>query len=176
MSNRVIIAYYSRTGHTRALGLEVCRLLKLASVDVDCIELEPEKEVSLLQAGAASFAHSKEPIKECQVDLDGINLMVLGTPVWGGNPAPYMGTLLDRVSDLKGMPVVIFATCAYGDRKAGRDLRDMVKSNGGRPMDYHVWRTRREGGEGLVETASKVVRSARDLMPGDDVPRDNETP
>lgn len=172
----MIVAFYSRTGHTRALGLEVCRMLKLASVAVDCIELEPERQVGLLQAGAASITHSKEPIKECQVDLDGVNLMVLGTPVWGGNPAPYMRTLLDRVADLKGLPVVLFATCAYGDRKAEKDLREMVKSTGGRPMEYHVWRIRRDGSGGLADTADKVVGSARLLMPGDAARTDEDTP
>jgi flavodoxin len=170
VSNRVIVTYYSRTGHTRALALEVCRLLRSASVGVESIELEAEKEMGILQLGAACFTHGKEPIKECQIELEGVNLVLLGTPVWGGNPAPFLRTLLDLVTDLRGRPVVLFATCAFGDGNAGSDLREMVRASGGRPMEYHVWRTRRDGAEGLSSTAQQVVESARSLMPVGSVP------
>ncbi|MCK4969685.1 MAG: NAD(P)H-dependent oxidoreductase [Thermoplasmata archaeon] len=165
MSNRAIVAFYSRSGHTRALGLEICRLLKAETVLVDCVELEAERELGLLTVGARSLTHSKEPIKECEMDLEGANLMILGTPVWGGSPGPYMRSLLERVEDLKGLPVVLFATCAYGDRKASNDLREMVRATGGRPMDYHVWRTRKDGGDGLSRVAASVVDASLVLLP-----------
>lgn len=165
MSNRAIVAYYSRSGHTRTLGLEICRLLRAETVPVDCVELEAERELGLLTVGARSVTHSKEPIKECQIDLEGANLLVLGTPVWGGSPAPYMRSLMEQVVDLKGLPVVLFATCAYGDRKAENDLREMVRTTGGRPMEYHVWRTRKDGVDGLSRVAVSVVETSMVLLP-----------
>ncbi len=165
MSNRAIVAYYSRSGHTRALGLEISRLLRAKAVEVDCIELEAEREVSLLTVSARSLTHSREPIKECQMDLDGANLMVLGTPTWGGIPAPYLRSLMDHLGDLKGLPVMLFATCAYGDRKAETELREMVRSTGGRPMEYHVWRTRKDDGDGLSRVAVSVVDASLVLLP-----------
>ena len=165
MRNRAIVAFYSRSGHTRALALEICRLLKAKTVEVDCVELEAERELGLLTVGARSVTHSKEPIKECEMNLEGANLMVLGTPVWGGSPAPYMRSLLERVGDLKGLPVVLFATCAHGDRKAGNDLREMVRTTGGRPMEYHVWRTRKDGSDGLSRVAVSVVDTSLVLLP-----------
>lgn len=165
MSNRAIVAFYSRSGHTRDLGLEICRLLRAETVEVDCLELEAERELNLLTAGARSMTHSKEPIKECQMDLEGVNLLVLGTPIWGGSPAPYLRSLLDRVMNLKGLPVVLFATCGNGDRKAEKDLRDMVRTAGGRPMEYHVWRIRKDGSDGLSKVAVAVVDTSLDLLP-----------
>jgi len=165
VSNRVFVAFYSRKGHTRELGQDVCHGLEETSIPVACLEFEPEKEVNVLSASAISFTHSSEPIKECQVELNGINLLILGTPVWGGLPAPYMRSLLERIEDLKGLPVVLFATCAYGDRNAGKELRDMVRSSGGRPLDYHVWRIRKEGIEGRKRTAERVVEAALDILP-----------
>jgi len=165
VSNRAIVAFYSRSGHTRALGLEISRLLRAKNVEVDCIELEAEREVSRLTVSARSLTHSKEPIKECQMDLEGVNLMVLGTPVWGGIPAPYLRSLLEHLGDLKGLPVVLFATCAYGDRKAESELREMVRTTGGRPMEYHVWRTRKDDGDGLSRVAGSVVDTSLVLLP-----------
>jgi hypothetical protein len=170
VSNRVFMAYYSRKGHTRELGQAVCRGLQDASVDVKCLEVEPEREVNVISASASSLTHSAEPIRDCQVDLEGINLFVLGTPIWGGLPAPYMRSLLGSIGDLKGLPVVLFATCAYGDRSASHELREMVRATGGRPRDYHIWRIRKEREDGLGRTADCVVQAVLDLLPshGDD--------
>ncbi len=166
MDNRVFVAFYSRRGHTRRLASEVCRGLETTRVRVDCLELEPERELGLFQVGARSLTHTAEPLAvDCNADLDGVNLLVLGTPVWGGFPAPYMRSLLERVEDLKGLPVVLFATCAYGDRSAEGDLREMVKASGGRPMDYHLWRVRRDGSMGLETASEAVVDSVLSLLP-----------
>ncbi len=166
MGNKVFVAFYSRKGHTKDLGDAICQGLRRACITVECLELEPEKEVNVLSASASSFTHSPEPIKECQVDLNGVNLLVLGTPIWGGLPAPYMRTFLGRVEDLKGLPVVLFATCAYDDRNASDELRDMVRSTGGRPLEYHVWKTRRRGPDDRKAVAEKVVDSSLCLLPG----------
>ncbi|UCC92907.1 MAG: NAD(P)H-dependent oxidoreductase [Thermoplasmata archaeon] len=165
MTNRVFVAFYSRKGHTRELGQAICQGLEGASVDTTCLEVEPEREVNVLSASASSFTHSAEPIKDCQVDLEGVNLFVLGTPLWGGMPAPYLRSLLDRIGDMKGLPVVLFATCAYGDRNAAHELREMVRSKGGRPLDYHLWRIRKEGPEGRRKAAEGAVKAALDILP-----------
>jgi flavodoxin len=161
------MVFYSRKGHTRELGQAIHQGLEEASVEVTCLELEPEKEVNVLSASASSFTHSSEPIKECHVDLEGINLFVLGTPLWGGMPAPYVRSLLEQVRDLKGLPVVLFATCAYGDRNASHILREMVRSTGGRPWDYHVWRIRREGTDGRDRAADRVIKAALAILPSE---------
>lgn len=161
----MFVAFYSRKGHTRDLGEEVCQGLRAASVDVACLELVPQKEVNVLAASASSLTHSSEPIRECQVDLDGVNLLVLGTPLWGGLPAPYMRSFLERVEDLKGLPVVLFATCAYGDRSASHELRDMVRDTGGRPLEYHVWRIRKGGPSGRERVAESIVESTLSILP-----------
>ena len=167
VTNRVFVAYYSRKGHTKELGQAVCQGLEDASIDVTCLELMPEKEVNVLSASASSFTHSSEPIKECHLDLDGVNLFVLGTPLWGGLPAPYMRSLLERVEDLKGLPVVLFATCASGDRNAAHELRDMVRASGGRPLDYYIWRIKKDGADGRDRTADSIVKAAIDILPSE---------
>jgi flavodoxin len=167
VGNKVFMAFYSRRGHTRELGEAICQGLQQASIDVECLELVPERQVNVLSASASSFTRSPEPIKDCQVDLDGVNLLVLGTPIWGGLPAPYMRTFLQRVNDLKGLPVVLFATCAYDDRNASHELRDMVRTWGGRPMDYHLWRTRKGGRNDHKAVAESVVDSSLCLLPSE---------
>ena len=62
--------------------------------------------------------------------------------------------------------MVLFATCAYDDRNASDELRDMVRSTGGRPLEYHVWRTRRGGPDDGRAVADRVVDSSLCLLPG----------
>jgi flavodoxin len=165
VENRVLVVFYSRKGHTKELGEAVCQGLKATEVDTDCLEVVPEKEVNVISASASSFTHAHEPIRECSVDLDAINLLVMGTPVWGGFPAPYLRSFMECVKDLKGIPVVLFATCAYGDRNASQELRDLIRETGGRPMEYHVWKIRRDGPGGRDRVAEAVVESTVGLLP-----------
>lgn len=168
VENRVLVAFYSRRGHTRNLAREVCKGLEATRVQVSCLELEPKREHGLFGVGTSSLTRTVEPLADdCCADLEGVNLLVLGTPVWGGFPAPYLRSLLEVTQDLKGLPVVLFATCAYGDRGAEMELREMVRSTGGRPMDYHIWRIRRDGTRGLDRTTEAVVGSALALLPKD---------
>jgi len=165
VQNRVIVAFYSKTGHTRALGLEIARRLKGKGVEVYCKELEPEEEATLIQAGHRTLTHGPLPVKDCAIDLGDANLLVIGSPIWVGGSSPYIRSFLETVADLKGIPVVLFATCSKRDGKAADELRQLVRDQGGRPFEYHVWRIQRDGAPGLNSIAEDVVASALDILP-----------
>ena len=163
--NKVIVAFYSKTGHTRALGLEVARRLKGNGVEVCCKELEPEEEPTLIQVGTRRLTHGQLPVKDCAIDLGDTNLLVIGSPIRVGGPSPYIRSFLETVADLKGIPVVLFATCSKRDGKAADELRQLVRDQGGRPFEYHVWRIEHDGAGGLTRIAEDVVTSALDILP-----------
>jgi flavodoxin len=165
VQNRVIVAFYSKTGHTRALGLEIARRLKGNGIDVCCKELEPEEEPTLIQTGHRTLTHGPLPIKDCALDLGDANLLLIGSPIWVGGASPYIRSFLENMADLKGIPVVLFATCSKRDGKAADELRQLVRDQGGRPFEYHVWRIQRDGAHGLNSTAEDVVTSALDMLP-----------
>lgn len=58
------------------------------------------------------------------INLSGSDLVVIGTPVWGGKPVPAIREAITRFRDCKGKPVVIFATCG---EKPGRTLEVLAK-------------------------------------------------
>jgi flavodoxin len=170
VNNRVLVAYYSRTGHTKALALEVCRLMRAEEVDVDCVELEPLRELSIFHLGRRSLTNTAAPIKSLEVSLDGVNLLVLGTPVWLTGPAPFVRSFIQGAGDLKGLSTIIFATCSGSDRGAEDDMRELVREGGGRPYEYHLWRINRDGPDGLAIAAEAVAASARKMLPGPETP------
>ncbi|HEX3002375.1 MAG TPA: ArsR family transcriptional regulator [Methanoregula sp.] len=45
------------------------------------------------------------------IDLSGSDLVVIGTPVWGGKPVPAIRKALAAITGCEGKKAVIFATC-----------------------------------------------------------------
>lgn len=59
-----------------------------------------------------------------KIDVSGADLVVIGTPVWGGKPVPAIRKAVARLSGCEGKPVVIFATCG---EKPGKTLDILAK-------------------------------------------------
>ncbi len=167
MRRRVAVAYYSSTGYTKALALAVVRRLKAEGVEVDCCEIEPVEEPSLLNMGHMTLTRSSEPICEHGLELSEANLLAIGTPIWMGSPAPYIRRFVEEVTDLKGIPVVLFATCRKRDGRAADELRELVRKQGGRPLEYHVWKQKMDGTDGIGHVAEAVVATTLSLLPSE---------
>jgi len=58
------------------------------------------------------------------IDLSGSDLVVIGTPVWGGKPVPAIRKALAAITGCRGKKAVIFATCG---EKPGTTLQIMEK-------------------------------------------------
>lgn len=58
------------------------------------------------------------------IDLSGSDLVVIGTPVWGGKPVPAIRKALAAITGCKGKKAVIFATCG---EKPGTTLQVLEK-------------------------------------------------
>ena len=58
------------------------------------------------------------------IDLSSSDLVVFGTPVWGGKPVPAIRDALARCQRCQGKPVIIFATCS---EKPGSTLEVLAK-------------------------------------------------
>ena len=59
-----------------------------------------------------------------RIDLSGSDLVVIGTPVWGGKPVPAIRKALAALTGCKGKKAVIFATCG---EKPGTTLQVLEK-------------------------------------------------
>ncbi len=65
------------------------------------------------------------------IDLSRSDLVVIGTPVWGGKPVPAIRKAITRFRGCEGKPVVIFATCG---EKPGKTLDVLAKDLGAKGM------------------------------------------
>jgi len=171
---RAIVVHYSRTGHTKALAMEISRRLAEAGLQVDESIVQPARQLGTLRAMQCVLGRKEEPVCHDPINLAGANVLLIGTPVWGRGIAPYMRKFLMEAEHLCGMPVVLFTTCSRADKRAADELRQLVREHGGRPYAYEAWHIHTDGPEGLKAAAERAVRAALALLPnGKPVDRPN---
>ena len=106
--SEIVVAYYSRTGQTR----KVCeKLAGLLGADLEEIGDAKSRRglLGCLVAGKDA-AFGKSTTLTTSHSLEGRKVVVLGTPVWAGGPAPAVQAYLNEV-DLSG--VTVFALCTF---------------------------------------------------------------
>jgi flavodoxin len=87
-----------------------------------------------------------------RIDLSGSDIVVVGTPVWGGKPVPAIRNAITRFKGCEGKPVVIFATCS---EKPGKTLEVLSKDLAARGMSIagQFSLNKKEIDEGTLVTA-----------------------
>ncbi len=113
---RTLVVYYSLTGNTRSLGQAIARAL-----DADVEELQDRHRRSGWSAVPGTvwtvLRHQETEIEPPRLQAGDYELVLMGTPVWGGGMAPALRTYLSRVRE--ELPeVAFFATMGgTGTRK-----------------------------------------------------------
>jgi flavodoxin len=109
-----LVAYYSRTGNNRTIGEAIAKAL---SADIDEIVEKKNRagKLNWLKAGRDSRAGKPTEI-EFQKNPQNYDTIIIGAPVWAGNPIPPLLTYLKEV-DLKGKRVAFFI-CSQTTRYA----------------------------------------------------------
>ena len=121
---RVLIAFFSYTGNTRAAAEQLAYLLNNKEVDVDVEEIQPNKRYPYIYWLFLSFIPNlRTPIKKPRVDPSGYDLVCLGLPKWT-LACPPVNQYLEEVN-LTGKAVGLFVT--YGGFDERRYLEQMIK-------------------------------------------------
>jgi flavodoxin len=128
--SKVLVAYYSWTGHTRRIAEAVA-----AELGAD---LEPIREVRPRSGWMAYFRSAWEslrgkpaPIKVPAKDAAAYDLVVLGTPVWAG----YMSSpLRSYIADRRASLARIALFCSEGGASGEKALADIGAFCGKEPV------------------------------------------
>ena len=91
---KTLVAFYSFSGHTKAYAKELAQTLC-----ADRQELRPAKPVGRLRAYTAgclaAIKGTAWGIQPIEADLDAYEQLVICAPIWAGNVAPYVNSLLE---------------------------------------------------------------------------------
>ena len=96
--DRVLVAYYSRTGTTRTVARAMAERL---GCDLEEIEDNvPRKGIlGYLRAGRDAMSGKETSISPAKHDPGDYDLVIVGTPVWGWSLCPAARTYLARYGD-----------------------------------------------------------------------------
>jgi 8-oxo-dGTP pyrophosphatase MutT (NUDIX family)/flavodoxin len=109
-----IIVYYSLEGNSKMVAESLAKLL-----GSDLLELKPKKpyptgRVSKYLGGKDAMAHKRPELMPYEFRAEDHDRIIIGTPVWAGQPAPPINTFLTE-NDLSKSRTAFFACCAGGD-------------------------------------------------------------
>jgi len=105
---KALVVYYSRSGHTR----QVAELLaqKMSADLQELIDRNARKGlVGWLKSGRDAIKEKETELAPLDHSPENYDLVVVGTPVWAGHPAPAVRTFLGK-HDLGGKRVAFFCT------------------------------------------------------------------
>jgi len=98
------------------------------------------------------------------IDLSGSDLVVIGTPVWGGKPVPAIRKALAALTGCRGKKAVIFATCG---EKPGTTLQVMEKELAAKGMivagQFSLTKKEIDDGTPVAALIAKVQETLRQV-------------
>jgi len=107
---KVGIVYYSRTGNTRNVAQLLEKKLKEKNAEVNLIEIEHVKKPGFFTAGRAAMKQEELPIKNTDFDMGKYDVILAGSPTWGGRPSPFVTIFMNKAENIKGKKVAVFGT------------------------------------------------------------------
>jgi flavodoxin len=123
------VVFYSLDGNCAFVAEEI-----KAQLNADLIQLQTKDEKKRGKVGkmfwgcAMVFSKKKPPLNPYSFDSSAYDLIILGAPVWAGNPAPPIKTFLSE-TNLSGKKLAIFVCHAGGKGKSLETFKALLSGN-----------------------------------------------
>lgn len=122
-SNKVLIMYFSKTGNTRAIALEIHRVIGGDIFEVRTAQPYPEAYRATVDIARKEQDENARPVLAADMDsLAQYNTIFIGYPNWWGTLPMAMFTFLES-KDFNGKTVVPF--CTHEGSGLGRGPNDL---------------------------------------------------
>ena len=119
-SARVLVAYFTRTGNTRLIAIQIARALDATLFQIAPAAAYPDDyEAQVAQAEDERQRGYEPQLQATVADLDSYETVFLGFPIWGMTTPSVIRSFLSR-HDLSGKTVVPFIT--HGGYGLGNSL------------------------------------------------------
>ncbi len=158
---KILIVYYSKTGKTKEIAHAMANELADGNeVKLRRIRMKEERNLlaTYLLDTKKAIRRERPEIEVIDYDHKDYDLILLGTPVWTGNPAPAVNTYLDR-SDFKDKKVALFVTLRLrGGEKVVGILTEEIERKGGKVTDSIIIRTGLFHKKRMIEEAKAFAK------------------
>jgi len=154
MPGRILVAYYSRSGHTKQIAE---RIAQVAGADLEAI-IDPTDRSGLLgylRSGYQAYRQRTVEIGPALHDPSAYDVVVIGTPIWNMSVSPPVRSYLAR--ELGRLPAVAFF-CTCGGRGGERAFAQMARECGKPPATTLIVREAE-----LARCDAAIARFSRDV-------------
>jgi flavodoxin len=128
--HRTLVTYFSRTGRTRRIALEIAHALNAESEQIE----ESRSRLGFIgywRSGREAYREIAAPIAPCAHDPSSYELVVLGTPIWAGRMS---SPLRAYVNAHAGSFRRVAFFCTHGGTSAARVFDAIAALCGARPV------------------------------------------
>lgn len=153
----VCIIYHSETGNTRAVAE---RLAAVTGGDlVEIRDLAGYSKAGMYLKGAPRAVQGKKAVIEpAVIDASGYEAVVVGSPVWAGNPTPAVNAAIAALQGIEGKPAVVFCTSRGAPGKALERLQTMLAGRGADVRGAVSFTTRDVHNAEMVKALADLIR------------------
>ena len=121
-----LVAYFSRSGHTRQVAQEVARQCMADLAEIREVSSHPGAW-GYWRSGWQVLTHAEPPILPLEKDPSTYDTVIIGTPIWIGQPAPAVRSFVKQHAS-RFRRVAFFCTeGGSGDRKAFDTLSSLCR-------------------------------------------------
>ena len=153
----LLVVYYSRTGTTARVGHALAQRLGADELAIE--DMRAETRIPVWRAALDRLLNTLPPIAPIAVPLGSYELVVLGTPVWGGRAAAPMRRFMhEYASDL---PDVAFF-CTMGGSGAESTFADMQERLGKPPRARRAFDAKGLGDGSYLDTLDRFAAQLAD--------------
>jgi len=113
---KALVVYYSRTGHTKEIAETIADMLSCSREEI----IDTKKRsgpLGFMRSGYQTKKKSLTDIKDLETDVSVYDLVIVGTPVWGGTVSVPVRTFLHQYKDL-------LKSVAFFSTHGGEDTQD----------------------------------------------------
>ena len=125
----VCIVFHSETGNTRAVAE---RLAPLVGGDlIEVTDLAHYSKISrYISGGRRAMKGESATIEPATIDVTAYDTVVIGTPVWAGNPTPAINAAIEAFVGIEGKSTVVFCTSGGMPGKTLERISEMLAGRG----------------------------------------------
>lgn len=128
---RILVVYFSRTGHTRKVAGEIASMLGADIEEIRLTSAHPPGFFDYMRSAWGALSGSSAAIMALSRNPDDYDLVILGTPVWASNMSTPMRAFIESHRH-RFRRVAFF--CTLGGSGAVRTLDRMAKLAGKPPV------------------------------------------
>jgi len=130
---KTLIIYYSYTGHSKIIAEGLA-----AAESADIAEIKDVKRPGKLKAyllGCPGAIRGKSwPMEALDKDMSSYDRLILLAPVWAGNPAPVVNSVLSQIPADKTVEIKMISGSGKSDCK--ERIEKIIENNGSKLTDF----------------------------------------